>query len=297
MAFFEDRIMKKDLLIGAHMSASGGAYNALLKGHKINATTIQLFTNNQKQWRNREIPQEELDKWNKALSETGIQSIMSHSSYLINLGSPKPELLQKSRKAFGEEIERCKMLDLTYLNFHPGAATGSTEEECLDKIVESLLECEALLENSSLRLLLETTAGQGTSVGHKFEHLSYIIEKVKNKIAIGVCIDTCHIFAAGYDLRDQKAFNETLALFEQIIGLEHLYAFHLNDSLKEFASRRDRHAPLGKGEIGITAFELLMTDPRTKHLPKYLETPNGDTNWEGEIALLREMADYAPSKN
>lgn len=289
--------MKDQPLIGAHMSASGGSFNALLKGQQIKATTIQLFTNNQKQWRGREITEEELQKWKEALKDTHMQEMMSHASYLINLGSPKPELLQKSRAAFEQEIKRCQMLHLSFLNFHPGAATGSTEEECLDTIVESLLTFEPLLKNGKLRLLLETTAGQGTSVGHKFEHIAYIIENTKEKIPIGVCIDTCHIFAAGYDIRDEKSFHATMQQFDQIIGLEHLYAFHINDSMKELGSRRDRHAPLGKGEIGLKCFELLMTDPRTKDLPKYLETPNGDTNWEGELALLREMAGYVPNKN
>ena len=289
--------MTKELLIGAHMSASGGVSNALLKGHEIQATTIQLFTNNQKQWNSRAIPEDELQKWHEALEKTGITQIMSHDSYLINLGSPKLELLKKSQKAFKEEIQRCQLLGLDYLNFHPGAATGSSEEECLDTIVESLLGFESLLADGQLRILLETTAGQGTSVGHRFEHLTYILDRTKNRLPIGVCIDTCHIFAAGYDLREEKSFDETFRLFDQVVGLDHLYAFHINDSLKELGSRRDRHAPLGKGEIGEACFAMLMTDPRTKHLPKYLETPDGDTNWKGELALLREMATHDSYKN
>lgn len=284
--------MKEKFLIGAHTSTAGGVHKALYEGEKIGATTVQIFTSNQKQWNGRVFSEEELFLWEKALKETQIEKVMSHSSYLINLGSPKDELLEKSRQAFRQEIDRCQKLNLSYLNFHPGAATGSSEEECLDRIVESLREMEPLLQNSKLRLLLETTAGQGTSVGHRFEHLNYIIQNTRDTIPIGVCIDTCHIFVAGYDIRTNEACSHTLHEFDEIIGLEHLYAFHINDSLKGLNSNRDRHASLGEGEIGLECFQFLMTDSKIKHLPKYLETPNGDKNWKQEIILLREMADH-----
>ncbi|MCB1116919.1 MAG: deoxyribonuclease IV, partial [Chlamydiia bacterium] len=194
----------KQLLIGAHTSTAGGVHNALLRGKEIGATTIQLFTSNQKQWTGRTFSKEDLALWKETLQTTHIKSIMSHDSYLINLGSNKPELLAKSRKAFQEEVERCLALDLTYMNFHPGAATGDTEENCLDRIVESLLILKPLMQNQKLRLLIEATAGQGSTVGHKFDHLGYLIDRVKEKIPIGVCIDTCHIFAAGYDIRNEQ---------------------------------------------------------------------------------------------
>lgn len=280
----------KTILVGAHTSAAGGVHNALLEGQKIGATTVQLFTSNQKQWKGRVFTDKDLELWQKALNETGLKQIMSHDSYLINLGSPNPEALEKSRQAFQEEIKRCNQLQLAYLNFHPGAALTGDVEECLDRIAESLLLCEPLLEKGHLRLLLEATAGQGSSVGHKFEHLSHVIEKVKNKIPIGVCIDTCHIFVAGYDIKTPEGCESTLQKFDEVVGLNHLYAFHLNDSTKGLGSRVDRHKPLGDGTIGWDCFEFLMTDPRTKWLPKYLETPDGPPLWEKEISKLKEFA-------
>ncbi len=278
------------LLIGAHTSAQGGAHNALIEGSEIGATTVQLFTSNQKRWEGKEISDEEVAKFQDILQSTGLSHIMSHDSYLINLGSPKPESLDKSQSAFKEELIRCQKLGLTYLNFHPGAALESTEEECLGKIVESLMSLEDLADKGTTRLLLETTAGQGSCVGWRFEHLAYIINRVHTKIPIGVCIDTCHIFAAGYDIRTKEAWDKTLAEFDKIIGLKHLYAFHVNDSMKPFASRKDRHAPLGQGEIGIECFQVMMTHPLLREIPKYLETPDGPPLWKQEIELLREFA-------
>lgn len=279
-----------DLLIGAHTSAAGGAFNALLEGKQIGATTIQLFTANQKRWLSKPIESEALRKWKEALKETEIQQVMSHDSYLINLGAPNPENLQKSLIAFREEIQRCKQLGLTFLNFHPGSALDSDPQQCLDMIVNSLLHVKDLVDDSSLRLLLEATAGQGSSVGYSFEHLAYLIEKVSTQLPIGVCLDTCHIFVAGYDLRTPEACENTLKEFDRVVGLQHLYAFHLNDSVKGVGSRVDRHAALGEGMIGLDCFRFLMTDPRTRHLPKYLETPGGPPLWEKEIRMLREFA-------
>ncbi|NGX26731.1 MAG: Endonuclease 4 [Chlamydiae bacterium] len=277
------------LLIGAHTSTAGGVHNALLQGQEIGATTIQLFTSNQKQWKGREITPEIVDLWEETRKETGLKKIMSHDSYLINLGSPKKELLQKSLDTFRAEIERCHKLKIDFLNFHPGAATTSTTDECLDQIVHSLKKIEKLCAKGPTRLLLETTAGQGSSVGHEFEHLAFIIEELKGKIPIGVCIDTCHSFVAGYDLRTEEAVDKTLKEFDKVVGLKHLYAFHFNDSVKGLGSRVDRHRPLGEGEIGLKCFSVLMNDERTKHLPKYLETPGGLELWEKEIKLLKKL--------
>lgn len=279
-----------DLLIGAHTSAAGGAYNALLEGQEIGATTIQLFTANQKQWKSKALDDQAISEWFKVLEETKLKKIMSHDSYLINLGAPNEENHEKSLIAFRDEIKRCKQLDLTFLNFHPGAALDTTPEQCLDKIVESLLSMEDLFENTGLRLLLEATAGQGTNVGYRFEHLAYIMEKVHKRLPIGVCIDTCHIFVAGYDLRTKEACDATMKEFDRVVGLKHLYAFHLNDSIKGLGSRVDRHAPLGEGLIGLECFRFLMRDPRTRDLPKYLETPGGPPLWKKEITMLREFA-------
>jgi deoxyribonuclease IV len=214
---------------------------------------------------------------------------MSHDSYLINLGCPNPENLQKSKIAFKKELIRCQKLGIAYLNFHPGAFLHSSEEVCLKTIVRSLEELSDLTDKGSTRLLIETTAGQGSAVGYTFDHLAYLIERLHKKLPIGVCIDTCHIFAAGYDLRTPKAFDHTIKEFDRIIGLKHLFAFHVNDSLKPLASRIDRHAPLGEGEIGMDCFKALMQHPQTRHLPKYLETPGGLPLWTKEIKLLKSF--------
>jgi deoxyribonuclease-4 len=281
----------KKILIGAHTSAAGGAHNALYEGQEIGATTIQLFTSNQKQWTGRKITDEDIALWEKALDETGITDVMSHDSYLINLGSPNLELLIKSRNAFRAEIERCHLLKIKYLNFHPGSATTGTVEECIETIVQSLLEMEELIGQGKTKILLETTAGQGTSVGHRFEHIGAIISQVHHKVPIGVCIDTCHIFAAGYDIRTAEGWKKTLQEFDEKIGLKYLSAFHVNDSAKDFGSRVDRHADIGQGKIGYESFRFLM---QNMDMPKYLETPNGPPSWKNEIATLRK---YAEEKN
>jgi len=279
-----------EILVGAHTSAAGGAFNALLEGKQIGATTIQLFTSNQRRWDSKSLTASEIDSWNHTLKETGLKNIMSHDSYLINLGAPDETNLTKSRAAFAQEVKRCTDLNITFLNFHPGAALKEDPQKCLDLIVESLLGVKPLLAEGTTRLLLETTAGQGSALGWRFEELAYIIDKVHTQVPVGVCIDTCHIFVAGYDIRTPDAWEKTLREFDRIIGLKHLYAFHLNDSLKAFGSRVDRHADLGKGEIGLECFKFLMKDPRTRHLPKYLETPTGKQVWEQEIRLLKSFA-------
>jgi deoxyribonuclease IV len=282
---------KDELLIGAHTSAAGGAYKALLEGQSIGATTVQLFTANQKQWKGKALTEKAIETYEDTLEKTHLSHIMSHAGYLINMGSAKEEVLQKSRQGFRDEIQRCLALGITYLNFHPGAALDSDRQECMDLIIESLLMVEDLMEGQELRLLFETTAGQGSTIGWQFEELAYLMEGTKKKLPMGICIDTCHIFAAGYDIRTPKAWQETLDQFDEIIGLENLYAFHLNDSIHGLGSRKDRHAALGEGEIGMECFKFLMTHPKTKKLPKYLETPGGPPLWDKEIGMLRRFAD------
>lgn len=282
------------IFLGAHTSAAGGAPNALYEGKEIGATSIQLFTSNQKQWTGRHITPDEISEWEQALGETGISHVMSHDSYLINLGAPNPEVLEKSRKAFRDELHRCHLLKIPLLNFHPGSATTATVEQCIETIIASLLQMEDLILKGPTKIVLEATAGQGTSVGHRFEHLAAIIEGVKERFPIGVCIDTCHIFAAGYDIRDAQSWEKTLKEFDQVIGLKYLSAFHLNDSVKDLGSRVDRHAALGQGKIGLKSFEWIM---QNSDLPKYLETPGGPPLWKEEIATLRTMASYAQEKN
>ena len=281
--------MHKEILVGAHTSAAGGPYKALLHGKDIGATTIQLFTSNQKTWEAKVLLREDIIQWENAKEATNIRVTMSHDSYLINLGSPDPTVWEKSKEAFQKEIIRCHLLDITYLNFHPGAYTTSSPEECLDKIVDTLLSLESLIHEGKTRLLIETTAGQGSCMGASFEEIAYMIEKTHKKIPIGVCIDTCHIFAAGYDIRTKSAWTETLKTFDEIIGLSHLFTFHLNDSMNPFGSRKDRHASLGEGEIGLECFEFVMTHPKLKYLPKYLETPYPE-KWPEEIRWLKDAA-------
>lgn len=282
--------MQEPLLIGAHTSAQGGAHFALAEGLEIGATTIQLFTANQKRWQGKTIQEKEIEQFEEMLLMTGISHVMSHDSYLINLGSPNADTWHKSKKAFKEELERCHALKLSYLNFHPGAALDAPREQCLDRIIDSLIELKGLAANGPTRLLIETTAGQGSCVGWQFEEIGYLVERLEKHVPIGVCIDTCHIFAAGYDIRSKEGWDHTLDAFEKSVGLKHLYALHVNDSLKPLGSRKDRHAALGKGEIGIECFKVMMTHPRLKKIPKYLETPDGPPLWKKEIAMLREFA-------
>lgn len=277
------------LLIGAHTSAAGGVKNALLEGQEIGATTIQLFTANQRRWDSKDLSEKDVLEWDKVLKETSISSVMSHDSYLINLGAPDPENLAKSRIAFRRELERCHRLNISFLNFHPGAALTGGLEPCLDRIGESLLGMEDLILKGPTKVLLEATAGQGSVVGARFEELGAIIRKVEKRIPIGVTIDTCHIFAAGYDIRTEKAWLDTLKQFDEAVGLKYLCAFHLNDSKKGLGSRVDRHEPLGKGMIGWESFHFLVTHPRTRKLPFYLETPGGPPVWKEEIAKLKQI--------
>ena len=279
-----------EILLGAHTSAAGGVHNALYEGRDIGATTVQLFTANQRQWKSRSIAQDEVDLFRKALDETGLKSIMSHDSYLINLGAPDPEVLMKSRSAFREEVIRCLQLGISYLNFHPGAALKDPVEQCLERIVESLKGVKDLFSGKEeLTLVVEATAGQGSTVGAKFEELAYIVHALKDELPIGVCVDTCHIFVAGYDIHNKEMLDKTLHEFNAIIGLQYLKAFHLNDSQKGLGSRVDRHAPLGEGTLGIECFKAIMQHPKLQDMPKYLETPGGPECWKKEIALLRSF--------
>lgn len=278
---------KEPSYIGAHTSTSGGLKNAIIEAHEIGANTFQCFTSNQKRWQGRELSDEDLNSWFETLEAYPMKHIMSHDSYLINLGAFSEEVHQKSLVAFKEELKRCQALKISYLNFHPGAYTEGDEESCLKKIVKSLKTLESLADKGHTRLLIEATAGQGTTVGYCFEHLGYLVAELKSHIPIGVCIDTCHIFAAGYDIRDAKTWDHTLKEFDDKVGLKHLYALHVNDSMKPFGSKKDRHAPLGEGEIGLNGFKAMMHDHRLKHIPKYLETPEGPESWKKEIALLK----------
>jgi deoxyribonuclease-4 len=275
--------------IGAHVSAAGGVENAVLNAVNINASGFALFTKNQRQWKAKPLSQKNIEKFKNYMEEHGFtpDAILPHDSYLINLGHPTKENRQKSLDAFIDEAKRVEALGLKYLNFHPGSHLKKiSEEECLELITQSVNI--AIKETDSCIFVIETTAGQGSNLGYKFEHLAYIIQNVTDKERIGVCIDTAHIFAAGYDIRTKEAYEKTMREFDEIIGFEYLKGMHINDSKAKFASRVDRHHSLGKGEIGLDAFRFIMQDDRIKNIPLILETIDPDI-WAEEIALLRSF--------
>lgn len=278
-------------MFGAHMSISGGFDKALERGEKINCHTIQIFTKNNNQWKAKEITDKELNKFHSLYDTLHISPVVAHDSYLINLASPDPELHRKSMEAFFHEMERCEKLRIPYLVFHPGAHTGSGEKTGLKKIVQSINLLLKRAKGFKVLLLLETTAGQGTSLGYKFEHLAEIIKMVRQKKSIGICLDTCHIFAAGYDITTRKGYKKTFESFNKLIGIEKLKVIHINDSKKELGSRIDRHEHIGKGYLGLEPFRFLVNDKRFTSIPKILETPKGSDLKEdvGNLRVLKGL--------
>lgn len=275
---------------GAHVSASGGVENAVRNAKDIGATAFALFTKNQRQWLAPALSAEQIATFKSAMTEAGYEAkqILPHDSYLINLGHPEEEGLAKSRESFFEEMQRCELLGLDRLNFHPGSHLKKiSEEESLNRIAESINM--ALARTKGVTAVLENTAGQGSNLGFRFEHLAYIIERVEDKSRVGVCLDTCHSFAAGYDLRTKEACDATFAEFDRIVGFNYLRGMHLNDAMKPLGSRVDRHSPLGEGEIGWECFKYIAQDPRFDNIPLVLETPD-EARWPEEIAKLKEFA-------
>ncbi|MBT0726839.1 deoxyribonuclease IV [Rosenbergiella australiborealis] len=273
--------------IGAHVSASGGVFNAVTRAHEIGATAFALFTKNQRQWKAAPLTQETIDLFRQACSDYqfGPQQILPHDSYLINLGHPVAEALEKSRLAFIDELERAAALGIALLNFHPGSHLQQiSPTDCLKRIAESINI--ALDKTSGVTAVIENTAGQGSNLGFEFEHLAEIIHHVEDKSRVGVCIDTCHAFAAGYDLRTVEDCEKTFANFERVVGFNYLRGMHLNDAKSQFNSRVDRHDSLGEGNIGHTPFQWIMQDARFDNIPLILETINPDI-WAEEIAWLR----------
>ena len=272
--------------VGAHVSASGGVYNAPINAMAIGAKAFALFTKNQRQWAAKELDTKTIDKWFKELEKSGIQAkhILPHDSYLINLGHPELEAREKSLNGFIHEIERCEILKLDRLNFHPGSHLRKiSEEECLNNIAESMNK--AIDVTKDVKLVIENTAGQGSNLGYKFEHLAYIIDKIEDKSRVGVCIDTCHMFTAGYDIRTREAYDKTWKEFDQIVGSKYLMGMHINDSKPPLGSRVDRHDSLGLGKIGWDAFRFIMNDERMDDIPLILETINEEI-WADEIKAL-----------
>ncbi len=285
--------------VGAHCSASGGVFNAVTNAVAIGAKAFALFTKNQRQWVAKDLDTQTIDKFKSALEASGIlpKHVLPHDSYLINLGHPEIEKLEKSRDAFVDELERCELLGLDKLNFHPGShlvkvpkkdkenleVMKPIEDICLNTIAESINI--ALDKTTGVSAVMENTAGQGTNLGWRFEHLAYIIDRVEDKSRIGVCIDTCHMFTAGYDIRTREAYDKTWNEFERIVGFKYLMGMHINDSKPPLGSHVDRHHSIGRGEIGLDAFRFIMNDARMDDIPLILETID-DTIWKDEIELL-----------
>ncbi|WP_298083224.1 deoxyribonuclease IV [uncultured Campylobacter sp.] len=275
--------------IGAHVSASGGVSNAPLNAAKIGADAFAMFVKNQRRWDAPPLSAEEIVAFKDALKQSGIRAehVLVHDSYLINLGHPREAEREKSLNAFVGEIRRCEALGLKLLNFHPGSHLNEISAQvCLDNIAGSLNF--AIANTASVKLVLENTAGQGSNLGYDFAQLAYVIGKISNKDRIGVCIDTCHAFAAGYDLRSPQAYERTMSEFDRAIGYKFLSGMHLNDTKNELGVRKDRHESLGRGFLGLGAFENIMNDPNIDEIPLILETID-DSLWAEEIALLRSM--------
>ncbi len=275
--------------IGAHTSASGGVQNAPLNATNIGAKTFALFTKNQRQWNAKPLEPAAIETFRQNCADGGfgLDMILPHDSYLINLGHPEKEPLKKSRAAFLDEFRRCEQLGLRRLNFHPGSHLKQiSEEECIKTIAESINL--TLDQTSDVIAVVENTAGQGSNIGYSFEHLAAIIDQIEDKSRIGVCIDTCHAFGAGYDLRTHEACDKTFKEFDEIVGFKYLMGMHLNDSKKDFESRLDRHESIGRGLIGIEGFRYIMEDERFDDMPLILETPNEEI-WGEEILMLYGM--------
>ncbi len=276
---------------GAHMSISGGCFRCMEFGQFAGCDVVQLFSKNERQWLGKTLTDEDIARFTEARTRTGVDPVMIHDSYLINLSSPKDDLWEKSIDAFRDELLRARLLGVPYLNTHPGSHMGTGEEVGLDRMVTALNRLGAEGAFEGVTVLLETTAGQGTNLGSKFEHLAYIIEHVEYPDAFGVCVDTCHIFAAGYDIRTPEAYAATMAEFDRIVGYDRIKALHLNDALQPLGDRKDRHAHIGEGHIGLEGFRNVVNDPRLAGLPMVLETPKGPDCKEDidNIKRLRDL--------
>ncbi|MEI6456461.1 MAG: deoxyribonuclease IV [bacterium] len=275
--------------VGAHVSAGGGVEFAPLNAREIGARAFALFTKNQRQWRSSPLSKENIRLFRENCEKYGFapKQVLPHDSYLINLGNPEKEGLVKSRDAFLDEMKRCELLGLDRLNFHPGSSLGKIDDESSLKLIAESIN-QVLEKTKGVTAVIENTAGQGSSLGYTFEHLKFIIDHVEDKERAGVCIDTCHTFAAGYDISAAAGFSQTMLAFETIVGLKHLKGMHLNDSKKGLGSRVDRHESLGKGSLGIEVFKLIMHDQRFDDMPLILETPD-ESLWKEEISLLYSL--------
>jgi deoxyribonuclease-4 len=275
--------------VGAHVSASGGVENAPINAHNIGANAFALFVKNQRQWSSKPLSKENIEGFKANCEKYGFKpfQILPHDSYLINLGHPEKPALDKARKAFLDEMQRCELLGIDRLNFHPGSHLSKiSEEESLKIIAESVNI--TLDKTKGVIAVIENTAGQGTNLGYKFEHLKYIIDLVEDKSRVGVCLDTCHSYVAGYDIKSREGFEGTFRKFDEIVGFKYLKGMHFNDAKKDIGSKVDRHASLGEGTLGLEPFKWIMHDPRFDDMPLILETPD-EERWGEEIKMLREL--------
>ncbi len=279
-----------ELLLGPHVSVAGGLERAFANGEAVGASAIQVFTRNQRQWQTPALREEEVRAFRGAWAQSGIRAVMSHASYLLNLGSPEAEQLARSRALLAEEVQRCLRLGIPLLTFHPGASLGEDTRGCLRRIAESLAGVLPLPADTTLQITLENTAGQGTVVGKSLEELAEILDAAAAPEGVGICLDTCHLFAAGYDIADDEGWARFWERFEILLGRRRLKALHVNDAQQPLGSRRDRHARLGAGYLGWDFFRRLARDPRLRGLPWLLETPGGEPVWKREIRRLRNFA-------
>jgi deoxyribonuclease-4 len=277
------------MFLGAHVPITGGVFNAPGHGQAIGAEAIQIFTRNQMQWACRPLGPDEAARFREAVASSGVRRVLTHGSYLMNLASPNPEFLKKSRDCLATEIERCDQLGIPYVVLHPGAHMGQGEDVGLTAIARSLDAVLARTEGRDVMPLLEVTAGQGSCLGYRFEHLAAIFDRVREPERVGICLDTCHLYAAGYDLASPEGYERTLRDFARIVGMRKLKAIHLNDSKRERGSRVDRHARSGEGVMGAETFARIVNDRRFRGLPLVVETPGPLLEWKKEIARLRAM--------
>jgi deoxyribonuclease-4 len=284
-------------LLGAHVPTTGGLTTAAANAAAIGATAIQIFTRNQVQWKARPVGQEEAAAFKEAVARSGVGIVLSHGSYLVNLASPDPPILKKSRDSFLAEMQRCHALGIPFLIFHPGAHMGRGEEAGLAAIAASLDALLQRAEGLAVTPLLEVTAGQGSYVGHRFEHMARILERVERPERLGVCLDTCHLLAAGHDIASPDGYEETMRSLEAIVGLARVKAVHLNDAKQGLGSKLDRHAAIGDGYLGLETFRRILNDPRFADVPMVVETPGPLEEWKREIALLRGLVGHRTPKD
>jgi len=285
------KTIDSEQLLGAHTSINGGVSNAVDLAEKLKFTAMQIFTKNNNRWIAKPLNDEEISKYKTKLAASNIQFVVAHDCYLINLCARDEILLVKSRNSYIDELQRCEQLGIPHLNFHPGAHLGIGEEDGIKLIAESLNIAHQKTPGFKVTSMLETTAGQGTSIGYKFDHLRKIIDLIDDNERMTVCIDTAHIFAAGYDIKNPINYDRVIKEFDSIIGLGRLKCFHMNDSKKQLGSKVDRHENIGEGFIGLEGFRNIMNDNRIKHVPKILETPKGKEQSEDikNINTLREL--------